>query len=248
MAQFGWIPQFPDRRDIAFTASPDTEILDEVDLRPGQSEILNQGDIGSCTGQAVARALRYVRHQQGQDEFESSRLMLYYGGREALGTILVDSGAMLRDVIKFAAKTGACPEAMWPYNADKFRLKPPPEAYDAAQKYRALSYRAIPKGAGFIKRLHAALCEDCPVVFGVMVYNSFMSRKAATTGVVPMPGRFERPIGGHAITAVGYTKKHFIFANSWGADWGDGGYGYLSHSYLRNLGSDFWAIRMVTPQ
>lgn len=39
--------------------------------------------------------------------------------------------------------------------------------------------------------------------------------------------------GGHAVTIVGYTSNAFIFKNSWGAGWGDAGYGYLSFDYHR---------------
>ncbi len=35
--------------------------------------------------------------------------------------------------------------------------------------------------------------------------------------------------GGHMVTIVGYNEKGFIFKNSWGEDWGEKGYGYISY-------------------
>lgn len=39
--------------------------------------------------------------------------------------------------------------------------------------------------------------------------------------------------GGHVVTLVGYNDKGFIFKNSWGTDWGDHGYGYISYDAHR---------------
>ena len=33
--------------------------------------------------------------------------------------------------------------------------------------------------------------------------------------------------GGHAITVIGWNRESFILKNTWGNDWGDGGYCYL---------------------
>jgi len=60
-----------------------------------------------------------------------------------------------------------------------------------------------------------------------------------------MPKRSERMIGGHAVMAIGYdqSKKCLLVRNSWGADWGLGGYFTLPFAYLDNLAADFWTIR-----
>ncbi|MCX8480832.1 MAG: C1 family peptidase, partial [Sediminibacterium sp.] len=43
--------------------------------------------------------------------------------------------------------------------------------------------------------------------------------------------------GGHAMVIVGYddSKNAFKFANSWGEDWGDKGYGWVDYTYLTSL-------------
>ena len=49
--------------------------------------------------------------------------------------------------------------------------------------------------------------------------------------------------------AVGYDDaiQRFRVRNSWGADWGDGGYFTIPYIYLSNpgLASDFWTIRLL---
>ena len=92
-----------------------------------------------------------------------------------------------------------------------------------------------------------ALANKIPVVFGMSIYESFMSEATTTTGVVSMPKNTEVLIGGHAMMLVGYDKSNFIVRNSWGDKWGDSGYCYVPYDYLTdsNLAEDFWAVEMV---
>ena len=51
-------------------------------------------------------------------------------------------------------------------------------------------------------------------------------------------------MGGQAICIVGYDddKKMIKFKNSWGPQWGDSGYGYISYSYVEKFLSDGWTF------
>jgi C1A family cysteine protease len=56
----------------------------------------------------------------------------------------------------------------------------------------------------------------------------------------------EEPLGGHAVTAVGYDleQEHFIVRNSWGVEWGDAGYFYMPFAVIDDdLAADFWTLR-----
>jgi C1A family cysteine protease len=91
------------------------------------------------------------------------------------------------------------------------------------------------------------LAEGFPFVFGFTVYSSFESATVARSGILNMPTKNERVVGGHAVMAAGYddTQQRFIIRNSWGTDWGQKGYFTMPYVYLgsRNLSDDFWTIR-----
>jgi C1A family cysteine protease len=69
----------------------------------------------------------------------------------------------------------------------------------------------------------------------------------AKTGIVPMPGRDEQSLGGHAVVIVGYdvAAKTVICRNSWGSGWGMKGYFTMPFDYILNsdLAEDFWVVR-----
>jgi hypothetical protein len=169
---------------------------------------------------------------------------VYYDERVIEGTVAEDVGANLRDGIKVLA-AGIAPEALWPYDVTQFAVAPPP-AYRAACVNQALAYEAVEQTADAIE---AALAAGCPVVLGFTVYGSFESDAVAQSGVVPMPGPNEPPIGGHAVCLVGYdhAAQLFLMRNSWGPEWGQGGYGQIPYAYVLdpNQASDLWALSKV---
>jgi C1A family cysteine protease len=249
--RFGWVPDLPDARDYMYSAPEAvlTKLPKKADLRgPQMPKIYDQGELGSCTANAIGAAFEFGQLKQGLKDFMPSRLFIYYNERALEGTIETDSGAMIRDGVKSVAKVGVCTEVTWPYDIPKFTEKPPRTAYSEAKKHQALVYRRV---LGNLHQMQGCLAQGYPFVFGFSVYESFMSPEVAKTGLVPLPPRGEQLIGGHAVMAVGYDDKEqsFIVRNSWGTGWGMKGYCMMNYAYLTDpsLARDFWAIYTVEP-
>ena len=246
---YGWVPDLPDQRDLRYAAP--RRILAKLpahcDLRPACPAVLDQGELGSCTANAIASAHRYDQMRQAvAGHFLPSRLFIYYNERSLEGTVKEDAGAQIRDGIKTLAKQGACPESLWPYDIAKFAKRPPRAAYREAEKHQAILYQRL---TPTLRQLKGCLAEGYPFVFGFSVYESFESAAVARTGKAPLPGKDERSIGGHAVLATGYDdrRQRFVIMNSWGAGWGDKGYFTLPYAYLTSdgLADDFWTVRRV---
>jgi len=64
---YGWKPDVPDQRDILYGAKRPVPaaLPDEVDLRPLCSLIEDQGNLNSCTGNALAGALEFLEKKDG---------------------------------------------------------------------------------------------------------------------------------------------------------------------------------------
>jgi C1A family cysteine protease len=211
--------------------------------------VFDQGNLGSCTACAICEAYEFDLLKQKFHDFVPSRLFVYYNERSLEGTVAVDSGASLRDGIKVVAKYGVCQEAEWPYS-DKdpgpYQTQPSHSCFKAALRHQVLRYSRIYQKAASFK---VCLTEGYPFVFGFAVYASFESDEVARTGTVPLPGKHEECMGGHAVLCCGYSDKtqRFLCRNSWGKSWGQAGHFTLPYSYVldNNLADDFWTIRLV---
>ena len=245
--KYGWIRQKPDFRDQLFTLTAPVWTHPTCDLRPQDSPIYDQGQLGSCTGNATAGAVEFARRKEGLPDFEPSRLFAYYNGRAIEGTTSVDAGAEIRDVIKGVVKYGVCPETEWPYDISKFADAPPSTVYADAHRDHVIRYSVVHQTQVGLK---TCLSLGFPVVFGFTVYDSFESDQVAKTGIVPMPSKDETVVGGHAVMAVGYDDnlQQVTVRNSWGSGWGDHGYFHMPYKYIfnPNLASDFWMIQLMS--
>ncbi len=247
MKKYGWIPDLPDSRDLLLLSPKQFVCPPSIDLRKDGAlpPVYDQNQIGSCTANAIAAAIEYDQNIQHLPSFMPSRLFIYYNERAMEGTIGSDSGAQIRDGVKSIAKLGACTENIWPYSKP-FTQKPPQACYVAALQHRAVQYMRIVPTLDLLK---SSLAHYFPFVFGFTVYEDFESSRVAKTGMVNMPKKGERSLGGHAVMCVGYDdkKQRFIVRNSWGTGWGIAGYFTMPYSYLTdsNLSDDFWQITVV---
>jgi C1A family cysteine protease len=242
---YGWVPDIPDQRDYRFRTvlKVPARLPRQVDLRPLCSKVEDQGQLGSCTANALAGAIEFLVRKDKQPFLDFSRLFIYYNERVIEHTVNSDSGAMIRDGIKTLAKQGACNEKSWPYDISKFKTRPGPACYQEALEHQITSYHRILT----LDQMRACLAEGFPFVFGFTVYEGFETQEVARTGIVNMPSPREQVLGGHAVLAVGYddSTERFIVRNSWGSGWGIKGYFTMPYKYLsnRNLSDDFWTIR-----
>jgi C1A family cysteine protease len=243
--RYGWKPSLPDVRDHIADASELT-VREEVDPRADLPAVFDQGQLGSCTANAVAAAVEYDAELNGADPGFLSRLWIYYYERQLEGAPATqDTGAYGRDGFKVCQKLGVPPEADWPYDISKFSDDPPASLDGEARQHRISNYKVVPRN---LDTMRAVLSNRQTIALGFSVYQSFESHQVAQTGIVPLPTRNEKQLGGHEVLLVGYLKdqpNYGLVRNSWGPDWGMKGYFLMPWAYIldANLASDFRTIR-----
>jgi hypothetical protein len=190
----------------------------EYSLRHKVWEVLDQGSQNSCCPTATRGATEIVREIMGQARIRLSQGSLY--NQIAGGR---DQGANIMDALEAMMDVGMVPDSIIDQYDWQGRGYPPNWKAEAA-KYRILEAWDCPT----FDEMLSAVEKQFPVVFGVNWAG-----------------------GGHAITCIGKKKSGNTWLaeilNSWGADWGDGGFGYLTESQCKASTSyGAFAIRGVT--
>ena len=225
---------------------------DSVDLRQWCSPIEDQGAIGSCTAFAGAGLVEYSMRRAFNIHVDVSPLFLYKTTRNVMG-VTGDTGAWLRDMLKALVMCGVAPEDNWPYDAAKYDQEPSAFLYALGQNYQAVRYVRLDRpgmpGIAVLERIKTMLFAGFPAAFGFTVYDSI--KDAGQTGEISFPQPGERVINGHAVDAVGFSDMRTIgndrgallIRNSWGAGWGEQGYGWMPYKYIiEGLAVDWWCI------
>ena len=90
------------------------------------------------------------------------------------------------------------------------------------------------------------LAAGFPFALGFAVSNA-----VGQDAEIPFPTVFDSIRGGMAVLAVGYDdnlrirsdKGAMLIHASWGAEWGDHGYGWLPYAYIRErMALDLWTV------
>jgi C1A family cysteine protease len=225
-----------------------------VDLSGKLPPAYDQGDLNSCSANAIAGAVQFARRAHDKPgDFVPSRLFIYYQERKSELHLYVDIGAKLRDGIAAVAQLGVCREEDWPYDGvagDPTTGVFPPNAgavqtpsaslLAKARQYAAISYRPLDQTAD---TLESCLASGYPFVFGFTVFSNLL----ATTTYLRSPGPNDviTPEG-HAVLAVGYDQARRVFRirNSWGPGDNDDGHFDMDYDYVlnANLSADFWVV------
>ncbi len=232
----------------------------KVDLREFCTPVKNQGNIGACTAFAAVGMYEYFQKRAFGKYLDGSERFIYKATRNMLNWS-GDTGAYIRSAMGALALFGVPPSNYFEYDEENFDEEPPAFVYTYGQNFQALTYyRLDPLGSSgdhaleqIKKQLHAGF----PVMMGFTCYSSLWHQDVQDSGEIPYPSEKESVQGGHAVLIVGYddnnmitnpfTKKKsrgsLLIRNSWGKDWGDGGYGSIPYSYVKEqLASDFWCM------
>ena len=188
----GYIPDKPDSRDYLFVARPETvAALPPSALLNDQTPVEDQGNLGSCTGNAGDNVFKIRDFLVTGTYFNGSRLALYKWARDHDGST-GDAGSTLRSMAWVFANKGVPPESEWPYNLS-YDVEPPDNVAQDAKKDEATKYYRVDGSAQqqTLTNIKTALSQGYPVMLGITAYDSIF--KVGSDGNIPMPQRGERP-------------------------------------------------------
>ena len=218
--------------------------------------ILNQGREGACTGFGLGCVVNYLRWIKAGTpaEFESvSPRMLYTLARrydEYEGESY--EGSSCRGAIKGWFSNGVCLEGDWPYAPEA--SNPPRYGYAEAALATTLGvyYRIEIKS---VTDMQAAIAQHGAVFVSAYTHGGWdavprVPKPPTAHSDLPVIAFDGRPSmeGGHAFALVGFNADGFVVQNSWGAEWGAGGFAVLQYVDWLSNGMDAWVVALGVPR
>ncbi|MEM6468177.1 MAG: C1 family peptidase [Planctomycetota bacterium] len=254
----GWQPDLPDSRDRKPEDEAVWDQLAQVSRRRKRTseslrehfreEIADQRELPASPAFACGSLAEYFRNRVDSDSTGLSKLFLYHTASRLSGDHYATS-LELRTTLKAMTRFGLPHEKFWPDTEPNRNAVPSdPFLYGFAKDYASIQFVRLdsPDGNGIdtLDRVKGFLAAGFPSVFGFTVPAT-----VTRDGRIPWRRRFE-VMGGQAVVAVGYDDHRYgkkkgalEFLNTWGADWGENGYGWLPYRFVeKRLALDFWTL------
>ena len=223
--------------------------------------VLDQKKDGACTGYGLAATVNFLlwKHAKNKKDVTGvSPHMLYDLARfydEWPGEDY--DGSSCRGAMKGWNKHGSCAGALWTrsvHAAGARAYRPAADwARDALARPLGTYYRV--DGAS-VTDMQAAIHEIGAIYVSAAVHDGWAlaagAPQASAGGHDGLPAIAWRDgagaTGGHAFALVGYNERGFVVQNSWGTDWGAGGFAVLSYPDWLANGTDAWVAALGVPR
>ena len=191
----------------------------------------DQSSEGACTGFGTSEYEEIAWGSANKQKLNCrlSPAYLYARTRMAEHSWPDDAGATMADEFAVLHAFGVCPEDDMPYDVDP--AEPIPNIADAAAAAFRCKEPAMVDMDSFDGAMRV-LATGMPIGIAIPCYQSF--EDCGSDGILPIPDPDkEALLGGHGLCICGYDKKRNLWRgiNSWGTNWGDGGYFWMPFGY-----------------
>lgn len=201
----------------------------EADLRARLPRVRDQGLLrGTCLAFAATTAHETRRRGEGDDE-DLSTEALFWAAKEDEGNR--DDGTTLPAIANALVTHGQPPESAWPYEplrdiSDGCYQRP-----EAATDPVVLRRARLTPIVATVDAIKSELAAGNVVIAGIELWEDF---ELLNEGELALPDRVALNGSYHAVAFVGFSEREgrVLLRNSWGEDWGDGGYAWLPYEFV----------------
>lgn len=203
--------------------------------------VMNQGNCGSCVAFAAVATLEATYRINAAlpwlaPSFSPQQLFNCGGGACGYGWQPATAASMLKN-------KGVVDAACVPYESGStgqdVQCKKVFCQNQAERTYKILGSTTPSSWGGSASKVKAALKKG-PLVTTMTVYEDFL---VYSSGIYKSVSK--KAVGGHAVSLVGFNDegRYWIVRNSWGTDWGEGGFIRVSYDDKSGIGDSTWAYQ-----
>jgi len=213
---------------LASTPLTGSQIPPSVDLSNRFPQPKTQGTQGSCVGWAIGYALKSYTEMIKRNwdlGFPDHVFSPAYIYNQLNSSSDCKGGITYPDALNLLHSDGVAPWSSFPYDPSDCSKQPDTNIRQLAKQFSVVSYRRV--NVQDPTEIEDQLAAGFPVLAGIVVDAPFwhLASPNYTQYIGPQ-------IGAHALVVIGYdhAKSQFRLINSWGDQWGDHGYVWLSYT------------------
>lgn len=222
---------------------------ESVDLVKSEwiSPCYDQLQTSSCVLNMWAALVEYSQRRSGGPTWTPSRLFAYAMARIIEGDLGVDGGSFCHDAFHQMAYVGVIPESDYPFTDDESVVTAMPSQKLIAEAAKNQNKIFAPIDNSILYDLKHCMANGFPWGGGFDVPKNFEGDSPIVTLA---EARWTRE--GHGVAFFGYDDNKitadgrgaFKLRNSWGPDWGEDGYTWMSYAFATSSHlSDVWMTR-----
>ena len=240
----GFIPENP----AAYAATPKVSryrayFSPDADLSPLFPKPGNQGKQGSCVAWATAYAARSYLQARRQGENPSTPEQIF-SPAFIFNQVKVGNckdGGSIAEALSLMKTRGVASLAEFPYDEQNCSRLPDAAVISDAKRFRIEDWKRV--DIEQLDDMKGQIYAGNPVIFGMFVSDGLEKLdKHQIYDDIDAPR-----VGGHAMVAVGYSeaKQAFKIVNSWGQDWADNGFGWISYRAMQKWTQNAFVMQLA---
>lgn len=225
---------------------PDLNLPQKYDLSSLMPPVRSQGYQGSCVAFATTYYLKSY-HEKIQNRYQfltysdvMSPAFVYNYSKSQKDC---SAGSCIEDALYVLKTKGTNTWAEFPYNPDDCSKKPNSTLLKSAFKhtisksYRVNSFSKNNQAYTFLDIVKTLIYQENPIIIAMKIDQNFTHTLPRKADDVYIYEKYDYTIayGNHAMLIVGYNDelKAFKVVNSWGTNWGDKGYCWISYDFFK---------------
>ncbi|MBU2019036.1 MAG: C1 family peptidase [Bacteroidetes bacterium] len=211
---------------------------------------LNQGKQGSCVAWASAYAARTILEARKTGKEPNS---IRFSPSFLYNQIALKDcqGSYVKYAMDNMMQKGGVPFSDFAYDDSDCSRTASASLKQKATQFKIKGFQRLTeekRGKNYeILAMKQNLAKGSPVVIGMMVGGSFMSNMLNRDTWFPIDSDYDKNgFGGHAMCVVGYDDYweggSFLLMNSWGKEWGKGGFAWIRYSDFRDFNVEAYGL------
>lgn len=235
-------PNYGAGQDLIEDLEIPNDLPPKFDLSEFLPPVSSQGDMGSCVSWAVSYYMKSM--QERIETGEPHRLSPAYTYNQISQGVC--GGTNVATTLEILKEQGVCSWESFPYSDTDCTTQPEDTHIEEAANNKISDYKGL-SGENMVAEIKTLLTQQSSIIISTTISKEFGKRDANGDAAYREHIVNYSETGCHAMLVVGYDdfRSAFKVVNSWGTDWGNGGFVWIDYKAFENVSNPNAEFRVI---